>query len=277
MSILTIAREHGAWTTAAAEQLAKELNATILGKEELEKRLQDAGMQSKLFQRYDERKPGFFSSFSPDQDVYLLYLKTVLLQAASQGNVIILGRCSHLLLGDLPNCLRLRLVAPEEHRIQNLQEEFGYDHEIANRVLHKCDADRAGFCHFHFNEEWADTSLYDLTINTASLKTGQLIDLVKFQLKARVTPEREEAATQLIKNRLLAQKVAAALLVEQRLSLAFLDVQADATGRVTLLGATTTPAAAMQAAEATKAVPGVTEVSNQIRVALEMVQNPHRI
>lgn len=277
MSILTIAREHGAWTAKAAECLAQRLQAAILNKEELERRLLEAGMKSKLFRQYDERKPGFLSAFSADQDIYLLYLKGVLLQAASQGNVIVLGRGAHLLLKGLPNCLRVRLVAPLEYRLRNVQEEYGYDQETANRLIHKCDADRAGFLHFHFNEEWADASLYDLTINTSTLSQEQLLDLLASQLSCRVTPPQEEEARRLLGNRLLAQKVATALLVEQKISLAFLDVLADDQGRVTLLGATTTAVAAHQAAEAARHIPGVTEVVNQIRVAMEMVHPPHHL
>lgn len=277
MSILTIAREHGAWTAKAAECLAQRLQATILNKEELERRLLEAGMKSKLFRQYDERKPGFLSAFSADQDIYLLYLKGVLLQAASQGNVIVLGRGGHLLLKGLPNCLRVRLVAPLEYRLRNVQEEYGYDQETANRLIHKCDADRAGFLHFHFNEEWADASLYDLTINTSTLSQEQLLDLLASQLSCRVTPPQEEEARRLLGNRLLAQKVATALLVEQKISLAFLDVLADDQGRVTLLGATATAVAAHQAAEAARHIPGVTEVVNQIRVAMEMVHPPHHL
>lgn len=277
MSILTIAREHGAWTAKAAECLAQRLQATILNKEELERRLLEAGMKSKLFRQYDERKPGFLSAFSADQDIYLLYLKGVLLQAASQGNVIVLGRGAHLLLKGLPNCLRVRLVAPLEYRLRNVQEEYGYDQETANRLIHKCDADRAGFLHFHFNEEWADAPLYDLTINTSTLSQEQLLDLLASQLSCRVTPPQEEEARRILGNRLLAQKVATALLVEQKISLAFLDVLADDQGRITLLGATTTAVAAHQAAEAARHIPGVTEVVNQIRVAMEMVHPPHHL
>ena len=89
MSILTIAREHGVWTTEAGEVLARRLNAVLLTKEELERRLIDAGMTQKTFQRYDEKKPGFFSSLSSDMDLYILYLKTIMLEVAQESNVII--------------------------------------------------------------------------------------------------------------------------------------------------------------------------------------------
>ncbi len=274
MSIITIAREHGAWTRAASARLAERLNAVLLTKDELEKRLTDAGMKAKLFQRYDERKPGFFSSFSPDQDVYLLYLKTAMLQAAKEGNVVVLGRGAHLMLEDIPSCLRVRLVAPEDIRIKNIQQEYGFDEETANRVVHKCDADRAGFCHFHFNAEWDDASLYDLVVNTQRLTEDDLVELLASQVQRCATPENEALSKKLIDVRLLEQRVSTVLLVEQKLSFAFLDVQADDNGAVTLLGATTTPAAARQAADAAATVPGVASVTNKIRVSIEIAQSP---
>lgn len=277
MSIITIAREHGAWTADASKMLAEKLNAALLTKEELEKRLLEAGLKAKLFQRYDERKPGFFSAFSPDQDIYLLYLKTIMLQAAAEGNVVVLGRGAHLLLDDLPNCLRIRLVAPIEFRLKRLQKEYGFDEETANRMIHKCDADRAGFCNFHFNEEWSNAALYDLTINTEKLTDERLVNGIAEQVAVRITEENEAEAARLIKNRLLAQKIATALLIEQKISLAFLEINVDDDGKVTLLGATTTPAATHQAAETAAKIPGVTSVENKIRVAFEVAHNaPHR-
>lgn len=273
MAILTIARECGAWTSADSELLAQKLDAVLLGKQELEKRLQDIGLTSRLFQRYDERKPGFFSAFSTDQDIYLLYLKTVLLQAAQEGNVVVLGRGAHLMLGDLPNCLRLRLVAPIEERLKRLRQEFGYDEDTANRMLHKCDADRAGFCHFHFNEAWDDATCYDLTINTSKLSPYTLANLVSEQLSSRITAQQENDSRKLIARRLLAQQIATSLLVDQKLSLAFLEVDVDDNGVATLQGTTTTPVAVATATATAAAIPGITKVDNQIRIAIELAHN----
>ena len=226
MSILTIAREHGVWTTEAGEVLARRLNAVLLTKEELERRLIDAGMTQKTFQRYDEKKPGFFSSLSSDMDLYILYLKTIMLEVAQESNVIILGRGAHLMLGNLPNCLRVRLVAPIEFRVETVKKEYGYDTDTASRIVRRCDADRSGFCFFHFNEQWADATKYDLTINTATISQENLAELLQSQLDLKGTQENEAKAKKLIANQLLAQKVSTALLVVQKISLAFLDVTA---------------------------------------------------
>ena len=277
MSILTIAREHGVWTTEAGEVLARRLNAVLLTKEELERRLIDAGMTQKTFQRYDEKKPGFFSSLSSDMDLYILYLKTIMLEVAQESNVIILGRGAHMMLGNLPNYLRVRLVAPIEFRVETVKKEYGYDTDTASRIVRRCDADRSGFCFFHFNEQWADATKYDLTINTATISQENLAELLQSQLDLKGTQENEAKAKKLIANQLLAQKVSTALLVVQKISLAFLDVTADDNGHITLSGATTTFAAAPGAVETPKALPGVTGVTNKIRVSMEMTHQSPRL
>ena len=68
MAVITIARELGAWGENARQLLAKRLNATLIDKNVIESRLDHHGLDETLLQRYDERKPGFFSSFSADQD-----------------------------------------------------------------------------------------------------------------------------------------------------------------------------------------------------------------
>ena len=53
--------------------------------------------------KYDERKPGFFASLVKDRDEYLDYLQTAVLDAASEGDCILIGRGSFAILEDLPN------------------------------------------------------------------------------------------------------------------------------------------------------------------------------
>lgn len=270
MAVITIARELGAWSEPARKLLASRLGGTLIDKSLIEEKIQQDGFAEKLVERYDERKPGFFASFSADQDLYLLFLKSVMLEAIAAGPAVILGRCGNVLLGDLPNCLRVRLVAPLPLRIQRIAQEYQCDESTAAKLARKCDGDRAGFCKFHFNANWADPGEYDLTINTAKYTDEELVELLCKQLQTLITPEKEKLAQEQVKNRLLAQNVLKNILVTNKLTLAFLEVTASPTGRVILHGATTTPVVAKLAGEAAAQVPGVTEVDNRIRVAIEL-------
>jgi cytidylate kinase len=68
---------------------------------------------------------GISSDF--DETKYRLFLKRTILQIAAQGNAVIIGRGSALVLKDHPDALRFYLVAKDEERVKSLITRYGYD------------------------------------------------------------------------------------------------------------------------------------------------------
>lgn len=271
MAIITIARELGSWKNDTALKLTDSLGGMLLDKEKVESQLLAKGLTDQVIQRYDERKPGFFSSFSSDQDLYLIYLKTMMLETATANPVcLIVGRCGNIILRRLPNCLRVRLIAPEKVRMRNIMEKYQYPENVALKMMKASDSNRAGFCQFHFNAKWSSPVNYDLTINTENLDSDGIVETIRNAVKLQITPKRERAGAEMLKNLLLAQRVVSHIIIDRKLSLAFLEATATSDGHITLLGATSSPAAAGLAADAAAEVEGVTKVINKIQVAVEL-------
>jgi len=270
MAILTIARELGAWTTAASQMLAARFEGALFDRNSIQECLRAEGVDDALIARYDERKPGFFSALSADQEVFMLHLKTALLKAAAAKSIVILGRGGHVLMEDIPNCLRLRLIAPEKVRLERVMAEFKCDEESARRLMRKSDADRAGFCRFHFNSDWADPGCYDLVLNTEKLGDTDLVEHILWLSSHYFTPAQEAKAREVIAHRLLGQHVVTHLLVDRKLPLVFIEADVEGDGVVTLRGAASVHDIAKKAVQAAKEVEGVKEVRNRIRVAVEL-------
>lgn len=271
MAIVTIARELGSWKNGTAQKLSQVLGGFLLDKEKFESELLARGLTDQIIRRYDERKPGFFSSFSSDQDLYLIYLKTMMLETAiANSPTLIVGRGGNIILGRLPNCLRIRLVAPEKVRIRNIMEDYQCTDNVALKMMKASDSNRAGFCQFHFNSKWSSPLTYDLTLNTEHMSCDELIKTISDAVKLQITPRRERAGAEMLKNLLLAQRVISRIIIDRKLALAFLEATATSDGHVTLLGATSSPSAAGMAADAAAEVEGVTKVTNKIQVAVEL-------
>jgi cytidylate kinase len=271
MAIITIARELGSWTSETAVKLNEALGGLLLDKEKVEGELLAKGLTDQVIQRYDERKPGFFSSFSSDQDIYLIFLKTMMLEAAEKNPItVIVGRGGNIIMKRLPNCLRIRLIAPEKLRVRNIMEEFQCPESVALKMIKASDSNRAGFCQFHFNANWSSPVNYDIVLNTEKLGTDGIIEAIKSAVKHHITPERERAGAEMLKNLLLAQRVVSHIIIDRKLSLAFLEATATADGHITLLGATSSPATSGLANDAAAEVEGVTKVINKIQVAVEL-------
>ncbi len=270
MAILTIARELGAWTTAASQMLSSRFQGALFDRDNIQECLRAEGVDNAVIARYDERKPGFFSALSSDQEVFMLHLKTALLKAAAKQPIIILGRGGHVLMEDIPNCLRMRLIAPERTRLERVMAEFKCDEESARRLMRKSDADRAGFCRFHFNSDWADPGCYDIVLNTEKLSDQDLVEHILWLSAHYFTPEQEAKAQEAIAHRLLGQRVVTHLLVNKKLPLVFIEADVEGDGVVTLRGAASVHDIAKKAVLAAKEVEGVKEVRNRIRVAVEL-------
>ncbi|NLF94603.1 MAG: BON domain-containing protein [Oligosphaeraceae bacterium] len=268
MAIISIARELGAHGDEIGELLARRLPGTLLNKELLEKRFKEFGVNLKTLQRYDERRPGFWASFSAEQDVYLHILKTVVYEEMNKGACVILGRGGNILLQDLANCLRIRLVAPFEVRVQRLMEQLSCTKKKAEKTLETSDKDRTGFCRFHFNSEWAAPTEYQLVLNTACFSAEQCVEMLLSCSRQLIGPEQEAAGHQQLQDRILAQNIIESIIFQKNIPVQFLEVQCS-NGTATLFGVVSSPNIARAAEEATQAVSGVKAVDNRIQVVRE--------
>ncbi len=268
MAIISIARESGAYGDEIGEMLAQRLPGTLLNKELVEKRFKEFNVNPKTLQRYDERRPGFWASFSSEQDVYLHVLKTVLYQEMNKGACIILGRGGSILLKDIANCLRVRLVAPFEVRVQRLMEQLSCSKKEAEKALETSDKDRAGFYKFHFDSEWAVPTEYQLVLNTDCVSPEQCVELLLSCSRQLIGPEQEAAGQQQLQDRILAQNIIESLIFQKSIQVQFLEVQCT-NGTAVLFGVASSPNISRTAEEAARAVPGVKTVENRIQVVQE--------
>ena len=121
-----------------------------------------------------------------------LYMKTVtaiIRELSQRGNIVILGRGSHLLLREHPTALHVLTLAPLEVRVQRFAEREGLSSQEAAKRVHDLDKGRAAFHHKFFKAEADDPACYDLAIDTSRLSFE-----VAAQLAAEAARLRRETA-----------------------------------------------------------------------------------
>ena len=90
----------------------------------------------------------------------------LLLQAAARGNVVLVGRGTRHLLGDLPGVFSLRLMAPREVRVRRMAEREGLSQEEALARCVAVDRGRERFTRYFFGPDAHCPWQYDLIANT---------------------------------------------------------------------------------------------------------------
>ena len=270
MAIIAISRQVAALGDEIAAAVAKKLGYTFITRKQIEDRIVELGFPKEKLQKYDEIKPGFFASLAKGRDEYLNYLQYAILEAASKGNCILIGRGSFVILEDVPNLISLRFVAKESVRAKRLEKEFNWTEKQAMARINESAANRKGFHKSFFNVDNEDASHYMLTINTGILEPEEVVKQIVNFVKYFADPEKEALGKKRIENMLKAQDLTNKLLFEYKLNINFLRAIIDDEGTsITLQGVADSQAVVDRAVTlAAKILPSCT-----IKSAVNIVQD----
>ena len=191
---ITISRETGTNAKLVSEKLIKILQErskenepgwTIFDKNLIEKVLEDHNLPGTLRRLLHEDKVSFFSSMLNEMlsglpGHWTLIHKTgeTILQIASLGNVIIIGRGANIITQNLSNALHVRLIAPLNERVKNFAEVHMLDYKKAKALVEEHDINRMKYIHSVFNKKIDDPSLYHLIVNTRGLTCLQTANII---------------------------------------------------------------------------------------------------
>jgi len=233
MAIVTLSRELGAGGSEVASGVAKALGLRIVDREAIERAAAQAGVpeialhelgyegQRNLVQRMlDALKAspaiptlvemqqreytaplamprGIFTPARPllsaAMEEYVHMVGMVVQNMAKEGNILIVGRASQMLLKDHPETLHVQVVAPMSHRIEKLMRVEGLTQAQARKRILATDRARADYMQRYYGVGWLDPHLYDLVINTGRLSIQTAVQLVVLAQVQRMLPDTQAA------------------------------------------------------------------------------------
>jgi len=222
VAVIAISRQVAALGDEVAVELAKMLNYRFVDRKTIENKIVDLGFPAEKMEKYDEKKPGFFASLAKDRDEYLDYLQTAVLEASSEGNCILIGRGSFVILEDVPNLLAVRFIAKDSLRVKRLMDEFGWDEKQALQRIEESDTNRVGFHKNFFNLAVEDPVHFHMVLNTGLFNAHSAAVVLSEMCKKLISPEAEKQGAQKIKEMLSAQYVVNKLVFDCKLNINFL-------------------------------------------------------
>jgi Cytidylate kinase-like family/BON domain len=266
MGIVTLSRELGSLGTRVADALSSTLGFSRLDKESLEVLLRELGMTEPRFDGDDEKRPGFWESFTLQKEKYLAFMKAAMYRFAAEKDCIIVGRGANIIFWGVPGTLRLRIIAPPKVRVARLCERLCIDEQHALRMTHQSDHDRAGYHRYFFNSTWDSPQDYDLVMNTAAISPEEICETVSALLHSPAFSGAGQRARDALQDMLIAQDVIIAILYRERIPAMSLNVVCKQ-GVVSLHGVVRLSAAMDRCAQLAGTVKGVTSVVSYMEVA----------
>lgn len=198
---ITISRQAGAGSGIIAEKLIDLLKPNSkLSKEEwaifdknlIEKVIEDHKLPKQLAKFMGESEEPFLLQvmnevFGIHPPLIKLQRKTTetILRIANKGNCIIIGRGANFITSYLKNCFHVRLVAPTELRIKNVQEIYGNTKQDAIDFVNSEDKKRNKFIEEHYHKDASNPIFYDLTINTGLLSIDETASIISSAVMAK--------------------------------------------------------------------------------------------
>ncbi len=111
--------------------------------------------------------------------VYWQLTRRVILELATTGDAVFIGRGSQFLLHGMPRTLHIYIFAPIEQRVDNVMQHSQVDRPQATRMIERRDYEREAYLRRYYGSSQNHPDLYHLLINTALFPYEQAADLIK--------------------------------------------------------------------------------------------------
>lgn len=192
MAIITISRGSMSGGMAFAECLAQTLGYPSLAREVLVQAAGKLGVSEEKLRGKIEKRARFWERMTSDRRIYLIGLQSALADACIDGDLVYHGHAGHLLLKDLPNVLRVRLIAPISERIREVMERQGLNYGSARDYIRMVDEERVRWTKFVYGLDWRDPKNYDLVINLGNIAINTACAMVAAAVKLPAFATTEE-------------------------------------------------------------------------------------
>ena len=189
-SCITISRETGTGADRVGDSIIQYFSQhntpfTLFDKNLIDKVLEDHDLPQKLSAYLPEGKTPAIKTameemFGLHPSLVSLMQKTAktVLQLAEIGNVIIVGRGANIITQRLKNAFHIRLVAPVDVRVKNMEIYYGMSPKEAAEFVKKEDIARHKYIQANFNRDATEPSQYHMILNTGLLSNDEIATLV---------------------------------------------------------------------------------------------------
>ncbi len=263
MALIVLSHQLGAGGPEIGMALSQRLGYRYVDQELLQDAGRRYGLAEDKLSHLDESKPSFFERFDTETRRHITVLQTTLLELAELDNAVLMRGGGQWLLRGVPHVLRVRLIAPFDHRVKQwIKRQAATTHETVNQraaahLVRSDDTEKAGRMRYLYEVELSDPMLYELMVNTEMLRCDAVVQMIE-GLTRRPEMATTEAGRQMLASRALASRVQVELATHPETRRYRITVEAQG-GVVTLEGTT----ALDRAVDVARTVPGVRDVRTQ--------------
>ena len=112
-------------------------------------------------------------------------IRSVIENAASEGNIIIIGRGGVSITRNYRNSLHIRLEAPLDWRIKVIAKNENISLQEAEKIVKERDLERSALKLYFLGKTTTDHHIYDLVINVSTMDQAEIAEAIFSIVKLR--------------------------------------------------------------------------------------------
>lgn len=201
--IVTISNEYGTGAVAVAHDVAEALGWELIDEQlpvVVAKRLQtspeDVEAAEDTRRSVGERIMSGLELATPEMGMpvagetfderCLREVQTAVREYAANGDVIMIGRAAHMILGRRADVLRVFVYAPSDWRIRHVMNGTGADEKTAAKEVDRVDAARRSYLADWYDRQWGARENYDLMIDSSAAGHAGAVALIVAAARERL-------------------------------------------------------------------------------------------
>jgi cytidylate kinase len=212
MTVITLARQVGSGGQTVAMALSQRLDLRVIGRKELREEASARGLSlPESFVRFasedssgagmnhylsygelefdlelrggtllaeNHQDTGFLTEISAHSREILLTLQVLIYELAAHDDVLFVGAGAQILLAEIPQVFRVKIIAPVETRIKRMVTAYSLSVEEARLAVLAGDQEQVDYNRVIFGEDWHNPELWDIVVNSEALSIEQIVDLI---------------------------------------------------------------------------------------------------
>ncbi len=206
MGIVTISRGSYSRGVELAEKLAKKLGYECVSREILLKASKDFNIPETDLQHAIQDAPSIFDRIQDGKKKYVAFIRRAFLEHIQKDNVVYHGYAGHFFTKDIPNILKVRILANMDYRIKVLMEREHISEEEARKLLYKIDIERRKWSMYLYGIDTNVTELYDLVLHIDCIDVDGAVDII-YDIARRPCFQTSQATKQKLEEMLDAARI----------------------------------------------------------------------
>ena len=191
INIITISREYGSGGRLIGKMVAEKRGWKFLDGEIIEETAKKSGLSEKFIAQSGEYASVTSSLLfnlavgnDPTGGILSLYnevyniQKSIICEAADEGNCVIVGRCADYILRERENCLNVFIHASVEKRVERILNVYGETPKSPEKRIKQMDKKRRIYCESFTGTNWGGMHGYHLSLDSGFYGIEKCADII---------------------------------------------------------------------------------------------------